>query len=165
MSNLNRFLKVLNKVGYPNPDLDSIIRMVDYNLEDFLPDLVEEVGEEGADDFIERAISKVYNGDKGIRVTVNDGDYGEYAYIKLENPHVSLENDDTTVLSRWSWGDTKILTTGEDGEETYKTMEQISDETDMGDWGEYEELVEYIKSNCNDFMYRNCGFGIWWDGQ
>jgi len=63
MSNLNRFLKVLNKVGYPNPDLDSIIRMVDYNLEDFLPDLVEEVGEEGADDFIERAISKVYNGD------------------------------------------------------------------------------------------------------
>ena len=69
MSNLNRFLKVLNKVGYPNPDLDSIVRMVDYNLEDFLPDLVEEVGEEGADDFIERAIGKVYNGDKGIRST------------------------------------------------------------------------------------------------
>jgi len=44
-------------------------------------------------------------------------------------------------------------------------MEQISDETDMGDWGEYEELVEYIKTNCNDFMYRNCGFGIWWDEQ
>jgi hypothetical protein len=45
MSNLNRFLKVLNKVGYPNPDLDSIVRMTDYNLEDFLPDLVDEVGE------------------------------------------------------------------------------------------------------------------------
>jgi len=165
MSNLKTFLKVLNKVGYPNPDLDSIVKMVDYNLEDFLPDLVEEVGEEGADDFIERAIGKVYNDGKGIRVTVNDGDYGEYAYIKLDNAHVSLENDETTVLSRWSWGDTKILTTGEDGEETYKTMEQISDDTDMGDWAEYEELVEYIKTNCNDFMYRNCGFGIWWDEQ
>jgi len=165
MSNLNRFLKVLNKVGYPNPDLDSIVRMVDYNLEDFLPDLVEEVGEEGADDFIERAIGKVYNGDKGIRVTLNDGDYGEYVYINLEEPHIALENDDTTVLSRWSWGDTKVLSTGEDGEETYKTMEQISDDTDMGDWAEYDELVEYIKSNCNDFMYRNCGFGIWWDEQ
>jgi hypothetical protein len=58
-----------------------------------------------------------------------------------------------------------VLTTGEDGEETYKTMEQIFDDTDMGDWGEYDELVEYIKSNCNDFMYRNCGFGIWWDEQ
>ena len=165
MSNLNRFLKVLNKVGYPNPDLDSIVRMTDYNLEDFLPDLVDEVGEEGADDFIERAIDKVYNDGKGIRVILNDGDYGEYVYIKLENPHVSLENDETTVLSRWSWGDTKILSTGEDGEETYKTMEEIFDETDMGDWAEYEELVEYIKTNCNDFMYRNCGFGIWWDGQ
>jgi hypothetical protein len=165
MSNLNRFLKVLNKVGYPNPDLDSIVRMTDYNLEDFLPDLVDEVGEEGADDFIERAIDKVYNDGKGIRVILNDGDYGEYVYIKLENPHVSLENDETTVLSRWSWGDTKILSTGEDGEETYKTMEEIFDETDMGDWAEYDELVEYIKSNCNDFMYRNCGFGIWWDGQ
>jgi hypothetical protein len=163
MSNLNRFLKVLNKVGYPNPDLDSIVRMVDYNLEDFLSDLVDEVGEDGADDFIERAIEKVYNGGEGIRVTINDGDYDEYAYIKLEDPHVSLENDDTTVLSRWSWGDTKILTTGDDGEETYKTIEQISDETDMGDWAEYEELIEYIKNKCNDFMYRNCGFGIWWD--
>jgi len=108
---------------------------------------------------------QVYNGDKGIRVTLNDGDYGEYVYIKLEEPHISLENDDTTVLSRWSWGDTKVLSTGEDGEETYKTMEQISDDTDMGDWAEYDELVEYIKSNCNDFMYRNCGFGIWWDEQ
>ena len=165
MSNLNRFLKVLNKVGYPNPDLDSIVRMTDYNLEDFLPDLVDEVGEEGADDFIERAIGKVYNDGKGIRVVLNDGDYGEYVYIKLEDPHVSLENDETTVLSRWSWGDSKVLTTGEDGEETYKTMEQIFDETDMGDWGEYDELVEYIKSNCNDFRYRNCGFCIWWDEQ
>ena len=165
MNDLNRFLKVMTKMGYPNPNTVSIARSMDYDLDNLIPDLIEEFGEEGADDFIERAIDKVYNGDKGIRVSVNDGDYGEYAYIKLENPHVSLENDDTTVLSRWSWGDTKILTTGEDGEETYKTMEQISDETDMGDWAEYDELVEYIKSNCNDFMYRNCGFGIWWDGQ
>jgi hypothetical protein len=165
MSELNRFLKVLNKVGYPNPNLDSIIRMVDYNLENFLPDLVGEVGEDGANDFIERAISKVYEGNKGIRVSVNDGDYGEYAYIKLEDPYVSLENDETTVLSRWNWGDTKILSTGGDGEEVYKTMEEIFDETDMGNWSETDELVEYIKSNCNDFMYRNCGFGIWWDGQ
>jgi hypothetical protein len=165
MSELNRFLKVLNKVGYPNPNLDSIIRMVDYNLENFLPDLVGEVGVDGANDFIERAISKVYEGNKGIRVSVNDGDYGEYAYIKLEDPYISLENDETTVLSRWSWGDTKILSTGEDGEEAHKTMEEIFDETDMGNWSETDELVEYIKSNCNDFMYRNCGFGIWWDGQ
>jgi hypothetical protein len=165
MSNLNRFLKVLNKVGYPNSDLDSIVRMVDYDLYDLLLDLVNEVGEDGADDFIKRAISKVYDGDKGIRVAVNDGDYGEYAYIKLENPYVDLENDDTTVLSRWSWGETKILTSDEDGNEIYKTMDQISDETDMGDWGEYEELIEHIKTNCNDFMYRNCGFVICWDEQ
>jgi hypothetical protein len=165
MSELNRFLKVLNKVGYPNPNLDSIIRMVDYNLENFLPDLVGEVGEDGANDFIERAISKVYEGNKGIRVSVNDGDYGEYAYIKLEDPYVSLENDETTVLSRWNWGHTNILSQDDDGNETYKTIEEIGEDLGMGDWSDYDDLVDGIKNDCNDFMYRNCGFGIWWDGQ
>ncbi len=60
MSDLNRFLKVLNKVGYPNPDVQSIAKMVDYNLEEFLPDLVSEIGQEKADEFTEKALSFLF---------------------------------------------------------------------------------------------------------
>jgi hypothetical protein len=45
MSDLKIFLKTLSKVGYPNPDTASIAKMIGYNLEEFLPDLVAELGE------------------------------------------------------------------------------------------------------------------------
>lgn len=163
MSNLKTFLKVLRKVGYPNPDLLSVSRMSDYDLDNLLPDLVAEVGEEGADNFVEKALEKMSDGDKGIKVIVNDGEYGEYAYIKIYQSILDLDNDEGTVLCDWGWGESKILTSDENGNESYKTMQQISDDTDMGDWAEYDELLDYIKSICNQLVYQNCGFGIWWD--
>ena len=42
MSNLNTFLRVMNKMGYPNPSTKSIANSIDYDLDNFLPDLVEE---------------------------------------------------------------------------------------------------------------------------
>ena len=44
MSDLVPFLKLLTKVGYPNPEIQTIAKMADYNLEEFLPDLVAELG-------------------------------------------------------------------------------------------------------------------------
>ena len=45
MNDLNRFLKVMTKMGYPNPNTESIARSMDYDLDDFIPNLVEEFGE------------------------------------------------------------------------------------------------------------------------
>jgi len=59
MTDLKRFLNVLTKVGYPNSDIVSIAKVVDYNLENFLPDLVEEIGQEKADEFTEKALKKM----------------------------------------------------------------------------------------------------------
>jgi hypothetical protein len=59
MSELNKFLKVMNKMGYPNPNTKSIARSMDYDLDEFLPNLVEEVGEERAEEFTENALSKL----------------------------------------------------------------------------------------------------------
>ena len=162
MSNLKTFLKVLNKVGYPNPDIQSVAKMVDYNLEDFLPDLVAELGQEKADEFTEKAINKMST-PKGIKVT-NIYDYPkQYAYIDVYNPRLDLENDETTVLCNWSWGDTNLLSQDDDGNETYKTIEEIGDDVGMGDWAEYDELIDEIKEDCNKLVFKNCGFGIWWD--
>lgn len=163
MSDLNTFLKVLKKVGYPNPQVQTIAKMVDYNLEEFLPDLVDEVGEEKADEFTEKAINKLST-KKGIKVTLYD-DPNQYAYIILHNPRLDLENDNTTVLCNWSWGDTHILYQDEDGNETYKTIPEIADEIGMGDWGEFDDMVDEIREDCNKYVFKNCGFGIWWDDQ
>ena len=161
MSNLTRFLKVLKKVGYPNPDLVSIARAVDYNLEEFLPDLVAELGQEKADEFTDKALDKISTSD-GIKVQDRD-DPNQYAYIKLFNPRLDLENDETTVLCEWNWGDSNIYFRDDDGNESYRTIQEIGEELGMGDWSDYDEMVDEIKEDCNRIVYNNCGFGIWWD--
>ena len=161
MSNLKTFLKVLSKVGYPNPDVHSIAKMIDYNLEEFLPDLVAEIGEEKADEFTEKAIKKMST-PKGIRIQDKD-DSKEYAYIIIHNPRLDLDNDETTVLCDWSWGETKILHQDDDGTETYKTIQEIGEDLGIGEWSDYDELVDGIKDDCNKLVFSNCGFGIWWD--
>ena len=163
MSNLKTFLKVLSKVGYPNPDVQSIAKMIDYNLEEFLPDLVAEIGEEKADEFTEKALNKMST-PKGIRIKDKD-DSKEYAYIIIHNPRLDLDNDETTVLCDWSWGETKILHQDDDGTETYKTIQEIGEDLGIGEWSDYDELVDGIKDDCNKLVFSNCGFGIWWDDQ
>ena len=161
MSELNRFLKVLNKVGYPNPDVRSIAKMIDYNLEEFLPDLVAEIGEEKADEFTQKALNKMSTSD-GIRIQDKD-DPEQYAYIKIYNPRLDLENDETTVLCDWSWGHTNLYSQDDDVGGTYKTIEDIGEDVGMGNWADYDEMVDDIREDCNKLVFSNCGFGIWWD--
>ena len=161
MSNLKTFLKVLSKVGYPNPDVHSIAKMIDYNLEEFLPDLVAEIGEEKADEFTEKALNKMSTSD-GIRIQ-DDDDPEQYAYIKIYNPRLDLDNDETTVLCDWSWGDTNIFFKDDDGNDSYKTIQEIGENIGMGDWADYDEMVDDIKEDCNKLVFNSCGFGIWWD--
>ena len=163
MSNLKTFLKVLSKVGYPNPDVHSIAKMIDYNLEEFLPDLVAEIGEEKADEFTEKALNKMSTSD-GIRIQ-DDDDPEQYAYIKIYNPRLDLDNDETTVLCDWSWGDTNIFFKDDDGNDSYKTIQEIGENIGMGDWADFDEMVDEIREDCNRLVFNSCGFGIWWDDQ
>jgi len=163
MTQLEIFLKVLKREGYPNPKIESIAKMLDYNLEDFLPDLVAEIGEEKADEFTEKALNKLST-EKGIKVQDLD-DPEQYAYIILHNPRLDLDNDETTVLCDWNWGDTNIFYRDDDGNESYKTIPEIADEVGMGDWADFDEMVDDIREDLNKFVYKNCGFGIWWDDQ
>jgi hypothetical protein len=163
MTQLEIFLKVLKREGYPNPKVESIAKMLDYNLEEFLPDLVAEVGDWKADDFTEKALNKIST-PEGIKVQDKD-DPEQYAYIKLHNPRLDLDNDETTVLCDWSWGDTNIFFRDDDGNESYKTIQEIADEVGMGDWADFDTMVDDIREDCNKLVYKNCGFGIWWDDQ
>jgi len=163
MSDLKIFLKTLKKVGYPNPDVVSIAKMINYELEEFLPDLVAELGEEKADEFTQKALNKMSTSD-GIRIQDKD-DPEQYAYIKIYNPRLDLDNDETTVLCDWSWGHTNLYSQDDDVGGTYKTIEDIGEDVGMGDWADYDEMVDAIREDCNKLVYKNCGFGIWWDDQ
>ena len=98
---------------------------------------------------------------KGIKVTFDDPN--EYAYIKLYNPRIDLDNDETTVLCNWNWGKTSLPHVDENGTESYKTIQDIEADTDMGDWGDLDDYLDSIKEDCSRLVYQNCGFGIWWD--
>jgi hypothetical protein len=163
MSDLVPFLKLLTKVGYPNPDIKTIAKMADYNLEEFLPDLVEMLGEEKADDFTEKALNKIST-PNGIKIQDSE-DPKQYAYIILHNPRLDLENDETTILCDWMWGDTNIFYRDDDGNGSYRTIPEIADEIGMGDWADFDDMVDHIREDCNKLVYKNCGFGIWWDDQ
>jgi len=164
MSNLNTFLRVMNKMGYPNPSTKSIADSIDYDLDNFLPDLVEEVGEIKADEFTERALSKLNKDGKGIRVPLDDKNHN-YIYLEIHQSRINLDETEDAVLIDWSWGDNVLTGVDENGEEYDSNMDEIYENLGMGEWGEFDEMIDNIRDECFDFIRENCGFGIWFDRQ
>ncbi len=161
MTNVNSFLKILNKTGYPNPDIQSIARMVGYDLENFLSQLKEEIGEEGVLDFCRKAISKLQGAD-GMRVDL-ETDGQEYVVVKIQVNNYDEEESENDVLASYEIIESKILTTDINGNETYKTIEQINDELDMGEWSEYDEMIDHVTMKIYNHVFSRCGFGLWWE--
>ena len=164
MSELNKFLKVMTKMGYPNPNTMSIARSMDYDLDEFLIDLVGEVGEERADEFTEKALSKLSEDGKGIRVPLDDENHN-YIYLEIHQSRINLDETEDSVLIDWSWGDNVLTGVDENGEEYDTNMDEIYNNMGMGEWGEFDEMLDNIRDECYDYIRNNCGFGIWFDRQ
>jgi len=162
MSNIKTFLKAIEKTGYPNPHVSEIADAISYNLDDLLIDLKIEVGDKGVLDFCGKAIEKLV-GDEGIRVDLGEHS-SEYCYIKIYPIDYDEGESYNDVISKSSWGESKILDIDPDtGEPDYVTIQMIIDNTDMGGWGELDELLDHIKEEAYNIVYSNCGFGIWWE--
>jgi hypothetical protein len=158
-SEINVFLKVLQKVGYPNPNLETVANMVDYDLDNFLVDLKNEIGESGVLDFCKKAIQKI-SGEDGIEIDLG---YGEFCNIHVHPEYYDEEESENDVISTHQWGNSRLLTTDDDGNEIYVTIEKLIDDTDMGGWGELDELIDHIKMKAYNHINKNCGFGVWWE--
>lgn len=161
MSNLKTFLKVLNKEGYPNPNTSTFAKYVNYDLEGFLYDLKEEIGENGVVDFCDKAIEKL-TGKEGLRIDLDGPNGDEYVYIHIYPIFYNEDESENDVVSNHGWGDSHLLGTNEDGVEQYMTIQEIIDNTGMGEWSELDELLDHIKTKAYNKVYYNCGFGIWW---
>lgn len=152
------FLKVLEKTGYPNPKIVSIANLVGYDLDKFLIDLQEELGSpEKVTDFCEKAVAKI-SGEKGIRV---DLDINEFVYMHIYPIFYDENESENDVISNSQWGESKIFNVDEDGSVGYMSIQEIINQTDMSGWGDLDEMLDSIKREAQGVVFKNCGFGIW----
>jgi hypothetical protein len=161
MSDLKVFLKVLKSEGYPNPDIQSIAVMVGYDLDNFLLDLKNELGEDGVVKFCDNAIDKL-SGKKGMKVDL-ETDGVEYVVVNIYPIFYDEEESYTDVISRYEILDSKIFSQDEDGNDTYKTIKDIEDEIGIGEWAEFDEMMDHVKMKVYNYIDSRCGFGIWFE--
>jgi hypothetical protein len=166
MSNLKTFLKVAQKLGYPNPSPNSLViaNSIDYTLNNLLQDLIMEVGEERANEFVNKTFSSLgttYS--PGIKIDLSDrvGETGSYIYLII-NGFDFVEGDDEfkEVWIHYTWGDSHLIHDGE-----VKTLDDIYDEVDLGTMGEYDELMDDIQYACHKDIFNKTGFRIHFDSQ
>lgn len=159
MSELKTFLKVLQKVGYPNPNLKSIAKMADFDLNNFLPHLHEEIGVDKTNEFVKKSLDKLSEGKKGIRLDVG---IDEYVYFKILDVVYNEHELESGIIIDWEFGDSSILSSDDEGNETHKTIQQVGDDVGMGEWSEYNEMIDYFKDEMSAKIFNNCGFHSWW---
>ena len=161
MTNVDYFLSVLKKESYPNPDVLTISKLINYDIENFLKDLDEKIGEEGVVDFCKKTIEKL-TGEKGLRVNLSEPNDDEYVYIHIYPKYYDEDESENSIISSHGWGQSRVLSTNEDGDVEYMTIQEVIDNTDMGGWSELAGLLDHIKDKANNIVFKNCGFYIYW---
>ena len=163
MSNLKTFLKALHKSGYPNtePDVPTIAKMINYPLGLFDKDLVDSIGMESSQEFVEKSFSKLGLMGEGMKVDLSDsvGEEGSYIYLIINSFDIELD-DDEPIWIHYTWGPNELIHDGES-----KTLEDIYDEVDFGTMYEYDELMDEIQYACQKDIFNKTGFRILFDSQ
>ena len=161
---LKTFLKVLQKSGYPNttPDVPTIAKAISYPLDNFVIDLVNEIGEEKTKDFIRKTFKSLgLMSNTGMKIDLNfTGEKGSYIYLIIHNFDIVLDEPDEPVWIHYSYGDSLII---QDGEE--KTLEDVEDEFDMETMGEFSDYMDEIGYECVGEIIRKTGIVTHYDSR
>jgi hypothetical protein len=161
---LKTFLKVLQKSGYPNttPDVPTIAKAISYPLDNFVIDLVNEIGEEKTKDFIRKTFKSLgLMSNTGMKIDLNfTGEKGSYIYLIIHNFDIVLDEPEEPVWIHYSYGDSLII---QDGEE--KTLEDVEDEVDMGTMGEFSDYMDEIGYECVGEIIRKTGIVTHYDSR
>jgi hypothetical protein len=157
MSDFKVFMKVIEKDGYPNPNLVSIAHAVSYDLSEFLSDMQDSIGLEKTQIFVDKALDKFLGHDKTIMVDVTDENFGpSFVVYKIEYYDYDPEETSDGVYCRADILDSQLMQP--DGE--MKNIEEIRDEAGM-DYSGLDEYEESLFSALNDKVYGNCGFYLY----
>jgi hypothetical protein len=166
MSDLKTFLKVAQKLGYPNPSPDSLViaNSINYNLNNFIEDLILEVGKEKSNEFVNKTFSSLgatYS--PGFKIDISDrvGEIGSYIYLII-NGFDFVEGDEEykEVWIHYTWGNNQLIHDG-----TGLTLDELYDEVDLGTMGEYSDLIDDIQFECIFQIFKKTGLLIHFDSQ
>jgi hypothetical protein len=166
MSDLKTFLKVAQKLGYPNPSPNSLViaNSINYNLNNFIEDLILEVGEEKTNEFVNKTFSSLgatYS--PGIKIDLSDkvGETGSYIYLIINGfDFVEGDGEFKEVWIHYTWGDSHLI-----HDDEVKTLEDIYDEVDLGTMGEYDDFIDDIQYECIKDIFNKTGLIIHFDSQ
>jgi hypothetical protein len=165
MSNLKTFLKVVQKLGYPNPSPNSLViaNSINYNLNSFIEDLILEVGQERANEFVNKTFSSLGANSHGIEIDLSDrvGETGSYIYLIINGfDFAEGDGEFEEVWIHYTWGPNELIHDGES-----KTLEDIYDDVDLGTMGEYDDLMDDIQYECISQIFKKTGLIIHFDSQ
>jgi hypothetical protein len=140
--------------------LGDIFDAIDYDSGNLLTDLVENLGEEGATEFVSKTLSSLSSGiNSEIQIKISDiyGYPGSWANLIIHSFFIALSESEYDVIVNYSWGDNKFFL--EDGTET--TLEDMADEVEMGGMSEWHDFLDDLLNTANGYIAERCGFGIW----
>lgn len=163
MSNVKTFLKIIQKMGYPNPSPDSITvaNSINYPLESFIGDLYEEIGDDKTYDFIEKTFSSLGLMGEGMKIDLSNyvGEEGSYIYLIINGFNIVSEDEQPYEMwITYSWGESHLIHDGE-----VKTLDDIYDEVGLGEMGEWEDMLDDIETICRETIYEKTGIIIRFD--
>jgi hypothetical protein len=160
---IKNVLKVFSKFGYPSEKTMSLMNACGYDHEEFLNDLVNHLGHEKTNEFVEKTLYKLSSSPNEIIIRCNlvySSSPGSWIDLIIYEFGVDTDEEYSDITISWGWGDSSI-THPENG--TITTLDDIRSEVDMGDWNEFYDFENEIKGDCYQKIVDNCGFGIWFN--
>ena len=155
-TNLDIFLKILLREGYPNTNLSSLAKLVSYNSDNLLFDLDEQYGRKKVTEFVEKGLEKFLGDDFIYKLDLEPYGYYNGSYVVFEIVRFNYQPNDYLdgIIVHSNMLDSNIC--HPDGK--CETFEDIYDGADMGEWGEVEELKEEILNAFSHKIHENLGF-------
>lgn len=158
MTSLKIFLKVLNKVGYPNSSTQNIAKYVSYDITTFLSDMESEVGLSATNYFVDEAILKLIGPDKTFKLDLSNlGFQDSYVVIKITNlSKYDPEEYVNSIMAEWEYVDSEVY--DENGDR--HTIEGFKDTIDFGEMNEFYDFQMAIRNEAEDYFNNNLGFSV-----
>lgn len=152
MSDIKLLLKYFQKLGYPNPNVLEIMESMNYSEDTFLSDLVDYLGQDGAEIFVQKTIEKMST-PEGIKIELDeDGLPNSYVYLKIGEFIIDLDQLEYSIGIKGDFTGGKII---EPESQDSFTMEEFWEELDLVGQTEFSDVLE----SCTDKHFRrNTGF-------
>ena len=155
MSDLNVLLKLLKKEGYPGPNTLDYMKFLRYDPDDFISDLLYEIGEDKTIKFAKNCLESFYV-DGSYRVDLsNHFEKGSWCDVDITN--IRIVNNE--VVADFNLGDKSHIVLSHE----VTDLDKIYLELDMGDMNDFEDLIDHIRHYAAEKIYKYCGFNFWWN--